>query len=323
MTTLYNDFNVFLKTVLFTMFASFLLCSCEKEMNLKTSVKPSNGTIPYYASMSDVYRAIESYDEDSTIINPNFLSFGQASDCLYYSIYDTADLSNFTLTDAELKVRQHGQYLELLEDQQGEYTFQPKLSNCIFRYVINTERLMRVGDTIYKFFDKGFASCLARYCLDSLTAITDYQFDNFNDNDTIGGILIRKFAKGGGYLGDYLEYSKIQGKEKIETIIALMNSSRYAYYFDYELIVQTRGYQKWLFWWKCKRNLSHDLTVEYYINNHFCSHYFTGSKNNTRYLSEDVGPYQFTYSGPTSYYNYITSVYGFTKADNLILYIND
>lgn len=62
---------------------------------------------------------------------------------------------------------------------------------------------MKVGDTIYKFFDDSFASCITSSYLDSLISISDSQFSSLNDWDTIGGILIRKFVKGGDYLGDY------------------------------------------------------------------------------------------------------------------------
>src|SRR5690606_4431173 len=95
---------------------------------------------------------------------------------------DFDKFSNFE----ELKsfVNQNSEYVQLVEDENGELELQPVLAGNSERYFINKERMFQVGNTVYKVFKDGLAST-DKENLSRLKTLDDLAFTNMES----GGIF--------------------------------------------------------------------------------------------------------------------------------------
>ncbi len=321
-----KNFKTFIEILVFISSAALVFSSCEKETDLKIGRTPYVDSIPYYSSMSDVLLAIENIDTQNNPSFPNnnqFVSFGNLSDYIISSIYDTADLEHFDANSARNIVNTYYQYIELVEDSLGEFTIQPKLYECVFRDVINKDRLIRVGDTIYKLFEDGFAFCEYRK-LNNLVTISDAQYDSFNVCDSLNGIYIKKYTRGENGLGNKLEYSKVQDKEKVRTIIEFNDVPFVFNYTNYLLNVTTKSFHKWVIWWPCKRDLSHNFTMGIYVNGVYHSESLNRSATNKRKIISMGNNYLIQNTGTNSnILSYISSVDGTISSGSVTLGVSD
>ncbi|HNW51286.1 MAG TPA: hypothetical protein PKH79_09400 [Prolixibacteraceae bacterium] len=84
-----------------------------------------------------------------------FSSFGRISEELYRKI----DLKTFKTTN-EIKafVQKNSNYLQFIEDDNGELELEIRFHNRADRYVQNKDNMYQIGETIYKVFNEGTVS---------------------------------------------------------------------------------------------------------------------------------------------------------------------
>jgi hypothetical protein len=88
-----------------------------------------------------------------------FKSFGIAAK----DFYDSFDPEQFkSLEELKEYVAKNDKYLRLIEEN-GENTLETNLSESPFRYLVNTERLLQVGDNVYKAFEEKIIPIDVRY----------------------------------------------------------------------------------------------------------------------------------------------------------------
>jgi len=132
--------------------------ACKKDGT--TPFKKNADNMRVFASWEAVYDEIEilyamdkqglEYYENGI----NFHSFGRKADAIYYHIVDSIMENNIALYEdlVAMYISQYPQYLQWVVDKDGENNFIPKYDCNPFRYIMNDERMFRVGDSVYKVF---------------------------------------------------------------------------------------------------------------------------------------------------------------------------
>lgn len=123
----------------------------EQELTVEESV-------PYFASDDEFAQALTAVsnmsDEERTAYEAqhNYQSIGSASEQFYQSI----DFESFQDEgDIHQLVAENSDFLQLVEDEDGELMLETRYYNLPYRYLINRDGVAIIGDTVAKFFDSG------------------------------------------------------------------------------------------------------------------------------------------------------------------------
>lgn len=109
-----------------------------------------------------------------------FSSFGKTSEQYLYPIVEKSEeLSYEQLCDL---VNEHSEHLQL-KDIDEDIDFDVKYANSPFRYVMNQNRMVRAGETLYKIFENGFVTCNIQY-YGKLLSMTEQDFEKLAGNDS-------------------------------------------------------------------------------------------------------------------------------------------
>lgn len=296
----------------------FFLCGCEKESEMTLGIAKSKyGGIPFYRSTTELYQYLASVDtlsSDELIAKEEaaqFCSFGRYADEIYNKIF-TED-STIGVDSLSIYVQTYYNYLKLTKESDTNYFFDTKLSTCPFKYAINKDRIMQIGDTIYKFFEQGYIYG-SLDCLTQIKSVTERDFENLSVSDT-GRFKVYKQTTSRSHI-QYYEQAANTPTEKVETIVTLYNLSTNDYYKEYRMMAQTVGKHKvGLVWWKVARDLEESFQVEFYVNSEYHQVSFTFSKNNTKEIVFRVGPYTYLLLEPCTNdlpYTYFQSISGYS-----------
>lgn len=130
--------------------------SCQE---LDTEPAPNYENTPSFLSLEDMTESLQiavslsSEELKRFEESRNYISFGYYADVLESKasqIQNKEDFYSF--------VKRNEQFLEVGLDDLGEITLSVKFENEPLRYLMNSERIFRVGDTYYKVFENGIAS---------------------------------------------------------------------------------------------------------------------------------------------------------------------
>jgi len=83
-----------------------------------------------------------------------FVSFGELADMAYENVAQYQD-DYKSIEDVRAAVAQHSNYLQLVQDENGEYFVETKLSHRATKYVINEDKMYQVQDTLIKVLENG------------------------------------------------------------------------------------------------------------------------------------------------------------------------
>ncbi|MDR1793652.1 MAG: hypothetical protein LBR36_09510 [Bacteroidales bacterium] len=228
-----------------------VLYACKKDASDKGSVtrlwknSSSMRTFSDYDALFEEVESVSNMDETELRnheMQIGFESFGRISDSIYRQILKDVGTSmgyscelgaeemndadvEFTSEDAQAYVSLHPEYLTLCssitESGEEEYEFLPKYWNSQFRYVMNEDKMFKVGDNIFKVFDGAVLYTSIGNASD-LYAITEANIDYILEviEDTASVDSIHVFAK----------TQKCGGKIKDVFIKESSNSSESTYY---------------------------------------------------------------------------------------------
>ncbi|MDD4673405.1 MAG: hypothetical protein PHI03_10765 [Bacteroidales bacterium] len=144
-----------LATTVLTVFNS----GCSKDETIvSTDEMPETEMLVFkdYEEYSSTLTKVLSFNEDELKAweeAQGFISYGRKCEELFFS----QDFESFENLDAFKNfVDNNSQYVELYEEL-GEYTLDVKYYNCPARYLMNTDRMYQISDTIFKEFTNGVA----------------------------------------------------------------------------------------------------------------------------------------------------------------------
>lgn len=152
--------NRIIAFALISFIGAFLLCACNKE---------DSKTVYNQLKTSIVYTSEEEYLEKYKLISQmsseerknyetanSYISFGRLCDEFYANMQPEA----FKTQEEALKfIKANSQYLELIDEGNGEYTLETKLYGNVERYMCGTDRTFVVKDRAYKVLAEQTISC--------------------------------------------------------------------------------------------------------------------------------------------------------------------
>ncbi|MDR3047423.1 MAG: hypothetical protein LBU51_07410 [Bacteroidales bacterium] len=196
----------------------------------------------------------------------NFSSFGRQADQVLYGI-DT----NFLTSDAAILqiISQNSDYIQKVE-KNGEKYVETILYNNIFRYVVNSEKMVRVDTLLFKAFENGLITCHFNH-YSELLQITENDFTKMQSNRTFtvipkgGSSTVVPITTGFGW-SQTREVTNSNGKEKVKIEAyftraipdAMVNGQHHV---TGKFVVKVRGYRKFLWFWPAPRTLTANICL--------------------------------------------------------------
>ena len=245
-----------------------LLPSCKHD-----EVKPQNQeliaeSIPYFASEQEFDRALVAVgnmsqaERDAYEAQRGYQSIGSISERFYQTI-DFESLQSEA--DFHQLVADHGDYLQLVEDEDGELTLETRYYDHPVRYLINRDGLVLVGDTVVKVFEEGTFRVHRRDLqqVASLRRMEDcpMHLGRFEPKRVIAHTV--STSKSAECFGQEQEWDSKNGSNRLRARIYIYISSAEAHC---EVLV--RPYKRTGAWFWCKRTISAsaDITWGYKRN---------------------------------------------------------
>ncbi|MCK9256208.1 MAG: hypothetical protein M0Q45_08590 [Bacteroidales bacterium] len=165
-----------------------LSISCEKEDNKDVQVKVDK---PYTNESYIIYESNEEFmnklveianmtheERKNYEIANGYMSFGRYCD----EFYENIDFEKFdTQEDIIRFVDNNKMYLELIKEENGEFTVEAKYYDKFTRYMYGINKTFVIKDIAYKVFDECFIACNIAD-VSELSNITEKNYNNFIDN---------------------------------------------------------------------------------------------------------------------------------------------
>lgn len=280
------------------MFIIFMMLACESEEHLLyqeevTSINSEKSyELLYFANEEELegeLKKVLKMKEEELIEwerKHNFKSFGIKADSIYNSFNITAET---TLEDLQNFVENNKQYVQIIEDRNGEKIFETQLYNQARKYLINEDYIYQVGDEIYKLLKDG-AVCVKESDIDFVKNNKNSIID-FNNEDVltiIPNVLKSSLVNEPYNCGiDAWDDGECR-KEKVE--LSISGYSTPSSYVNGQFTMLThraeytaRSYQKIVFWFLAKRNWVGDIHVDFRYTDE--SYEWTGQIKYDHYLS--------------------------------------
>ena len=263
-----------------TMFNS----GCEKE-NLEVDSCPNaNCKYVFYKDMEDYnnrLREISTMTRDERLsyeLSQGYESFGSYCEKFYESIVPE---DYQTLDEVVAFVNKNKEYLELSEDENGEYTVEIIDRNNIERYMYGVNKIFVIKDSAYKVLGKQLVVCDVKKVA-SLTKINDENYMSYVNNSEYSFIdvnrnssyIYHKDAAVNNGMYEKIEKTNGDNRTRIERIIEMRNP-----FFEGAATcyagVKVRPLKKTgVAWFYCIRTIT--LNTKFYVH---------GRLNNTWYES--------------------------------------
>lgn len=279
---------MFVTSILLLLCASLIILNygCNKEEEILELDVPSKmmkfkNYQEYHETLSSVLSM--SYDERKKWeYNNGFKSLGMICDELYQTIIP----ENFnSLEEVKDFVKKNEKFLVLINDDVEGMTLETVFSNVSCRYFLNSERIFRIHNLLYKALEDGFAiASLESYSvlkkiessceINSKSEISFIPYE-YHKNDFIDT------KDNENNCGSYKSLPGDNGSDRVRITIELgaiwgqethYSASGKPYIVDVTYInnhAEVRPYFRRLgIWWRCKRTISCDLkvAVDFYTN---------------------------------------------------------
>jgi len=250
------------------------LVSCEDSIEpfQKEKAQPINiqDGIPIFNSNDELLEAVKiSFinSKEQRVIweeQNGIISFGTYCDKLYHSI----DFDNIESSEEVFSfVRENNSYLQLIENDNGEYILETMLPTSSYRYVVNMDRMYQVNNKIYKIYEKGIAVAMEED-IELLKSASDELINKFT---TIYNIEFMPFdvettqkATSEWCGNTFFHDDKINGNNKTYFSLELEQNTQswgttsFVHYY-------IRPYKKTLgIWFYCSRTISWDINCYIY-----------------------------------------------------------
>lgn len=254
----------------------FTITSCQKEkIDKTTTFKNSNdekfikfnSSIDYNATLKKVlsFSDVERKKWEETL---GFKSFATICNEFYFSI-NPEEFSN--IESLKNYVNINSEYLQLKQDETGDFTLEASLINDPIRYLLNRDRLFQIGDTVYKVLENSIIHSNIIY-INKLKAINEGNFLNYIADENI--FIENQSLNEQGNLKDvtyncgvWTEDRVTNGSERTYLRIGIY-SQNIGNGTEQGADFMVRPYKKILgIWYWCTRTISCDIAVavDYYV----------------------------------------------------------
>ena len=242
-----------------------------------------------------------------------FLSFGRASDEVYYPIITPIEENDeeFTPVQAMEYILMYPEYLELIYDEENDPVFITKYYSDPFRYVMNEDRIFKVADTFYRVFEE---AVLGSVNIEQLYSITQSQIMTLLDDDEGNNVFVFSNRKSGGSNNSNSDddnpapvmmgnCNRISGCMSCKTVIVespvasnnkemVVGEFKYEYYKKGKYYrAHSKIYARWRggqngCWTSCKRTLNMDYHMEIFWDNSIANSYTKYKSSKPEYSRE-------------------------------------
>lgn len=213
-----------------------------------------------------------------------FNSFGKVADAIYYSFCgDEKELEKKTKEEILKYFKSNSEYIQIVENSNGEKTAETKYSISAFSYVMNKDHMFAVENSVYKVFECGYARC-DKNNFTNLQNMTENEFLKISEDDKIYHTFkyLEKGIKQTGNFGDLVNKEAISsdGKEKVKIIIQFDRTFQPTYG---RLEIRTRGLRKTAgIFFNALRHITDSLTITIYFPIQFLEDYeYSEASQNT------------------------------------------
>ncbi|MDD2196778.1 MAG: hypothetical protein PHW91_06270 [Bacteroidales bacterium] len=256
-----KNLNYLFFTILIVIFSS-----CTKE-RVETNIDvPAKNEMLVFNSMEEYRDAIKktiSFNHEELKVweeQQGFTSYGRKCEEVFFS----EDFESFKNLDAfKHFVELNYQYVELYEES-GEYTLDVKYYNCLARFLMNTDRMYQISDTIFKEFTNGVAYVEASdgQLLKSITGDTYTGSRNYEIGFKESNMKNINSGKAGCYGGTDRATS---GRDRVR--IKIYQDYERSYSYDrVSIYAEIRPYKRTLgVWYWCSRSITGELKWRYKI----------------------------------------------------------
>jgi hypothetical protein len=191
-----------------------------------------------------------------------FHSFEYEAEQFYYNI----DQNQFSSID-EIKqfVNKHSDYLQLIEEDNGEYTMETKYYDSPYRYFLNKNAMFQIGKKVCKIYGK------------YLISVGEERSDELKNASLEQALLIGEpisqiqtvQQKSSSGCGDDVTVRKDNGNERIRLLLQCDYSTPPGQFFTYVTgYFQARPYKKvWPIWYRCERDVSVSINMDISFTN--------------------------------------------------------
>lgn len=148
------------KILIFSLLIVAIFSSCQKDEILSTNNDCEEllffENIEEYANVSNLVANMTEEELLAWEKEQGITSFGLEAD----RVYKSCNPENFNSIE-EIKefVSQNNKYLQLIEDKNGELELVTKLDLGVDRYLINEDKLLQIGERVYKLTENYTVSC--------------------------------------------------------------------------------------------------------------------------------------------------------------------
>ena len=282
--------------------AGLIFSSCEKDTHLEKQTV-SNDMISF-ASVEEYTTELNkimtmSLDElEAYEAQKGYHSLGLGAEKFYQSI----DFESFHSKEELLDfVANHPEYLQTMDDGNGEIEIESKFYNFPQRYFANTNQMFEIENTTFKILENGIASCPSENMY-MLEQITDENIDAFDTEDSL--VKFAKLATDNSYGlkdGTYncgtsktARATSGRNRTKLQLSISFLNTYAYVFQNGQEIKVpQTilnnrvliRPYKRTMgVWYWCSRTINCNIkvAVDKKINNTWIRDTYAKSVSNKK-----------------------------------------
>ncbi|MBO4613586.1 MAG: hypothetical protein J5709_00555 [Bacteroidales bacterium] len=251
---------------------------CEKENLKEDCLSNVNCKYVFYKDMEDYDNRLREIitmtreERERYELSQGYESFGTYCEKLYESINPESFRS---FDEVVTYVEKNKDYLELIEDENGEYTLEVVNRNKIERYMYGVDKIFVIKDSAYKVLDDNMVSCSAKLIAD-LTKINEDNYMSYINNPQFTFIVTKTNSSDicckdiDVNNGTYEKDEVVNGTNKTRTEIII----EYGSYFDgvrrCHAGVKVRPLKKTAgTWFWCTRtiDLHTDFFVHYKYNN--------------------------------------------------------
>jgi len=187
---------------------------------------------------------------------------------VYMAMEDTIAAHGKALQELQLNTA----FLQLVTEEDGEQSCETKYYRSTYRYVMNTDRVLKVDTLFYKVFEGGHASCGTSH-YNALLNMSEAQFSLLGENDPIFNVF--KYDDDDGAKGNYgksVTRTTTSGKNRVHVNLKYLEFGPRVVFLntvglDGEFWVKTWSQHKTLgIWWNVQHTYTNDISAKLFIN---------------------------------------------------------
>jgi len=309
-------------------FAAIGMVACSKSSDLANTGSPVSQNAPKNIMRFDSYEALSLAIERSLEMSMasnvmrapgqetsnGFVSFGELADMAYEEVAQYQD-DYKSIEEVRAAVAQHSDYLQLIQDENGEYELETKLYQSPTKYIVNVDKMYQVKDTLVKTLEE-YTILTPEKNYSELLKVNETNIDSYLNNSEFVVIMEkdRKPASLGRTL--YGEKSDKGGSDKRHRRLTAKfelwmyyNEAGYQYVYEYcAMTIKSQRKDMWnVCWYQWARQINYSVNLDVYTETKTFHFPFSGGYN--RWKIDDIA--YFVHSGNVGYF---TGVSGYVQS---------